>query len=270
VKRDRQALYEASVQGVEYDLDFFARVYRRHHGRPFRRLREDFCGTAALAAAWVMRDPRHHAWGVDRDPRVLAWARRHRLPRLREAQGRLALREGDVRTARTPAADVVCALNFSWWVFHERADLLAYLRAARRALAPGGLLILNSFGGTEAMRKLVERRRIAASQSVSGARVPAFVYEWEQASFNPVDHRLLCYIHFRFRDGTAMRRAFRYDWRLWTLPETREALAAAGFRASEVYVEGWDDEAGKPDDVFHLRRRFENQEGWLAYVVGIA
>ena len=29
-------------------------------------------------------------------------------------------------------------MNFSWWVFHERRDLLAYLRAARRGLRRGG------------------------------------------------------------------------------------------------------------------------------------
>ena len=49
---DRHALYEAAVQGVEYDLDFFQRVHRALNGRAFTRFREDFCGTAAMACAW--------------------------------------------------------------------------------------------------------------------------------------------------------------------------------------------------------------------------
>lgn len=267
MKLDRHDLYEAAVQGVDYDLDFLERVYRRRHGRSFRLLREDFCGTAAIAAHWVLRSPEHRAWGVDLDGSVLGWARRHRVPRMREAGERLTLIHSDVRRARVPAVDVTCALNFSWWVFHARRDLVGYLRAARRGLRKGGLLVLNAFGGSEAMGTLVERRRIAASRSVTGDPVPPFVYEWDQASFNPLDHRLRCHIHFRLRGGVVMRRAFTYDWRMWTVPEIREALAEAGFRWCEVYVEGWNEKLNRPDEVYRLRRRFENQEGWLAMIV---
>src|SRR5690242_11707983 len=53
---DRHALYEVAVQGVDWDLDFLERVWRyRHPGRAPRRFREDFCSTAALATAWVLR-----------------------------------------------------------------------------------------------------------------------------------------------------------------------------------------------------------------------
>jgi SAM-dependent methyltransferase len=267
VKPDRHDLYEASVQGVDYDLDFLERAYRRHHGRSFHVLREDFCGTAALAAHWVLRSPAHRAWGVDRDRSVLAWARDHRLPRMREAARRLTLVHGDVRHARVPPADLVCALNFSYWVFHERRDLVAYFRGARRGLRRGGLLVLNAFGGSEAMGTLTERRRIGASRSVTGDPVPAFTYEWEHARFNPLDHRLLCHIHFHLRGGTVMRRAFTYDWRMWTVPEIRDALEDAGFRSCDVYVEGWNERLNRPDEVYRLRRNFENQEGWLAMIV---
>src|SRR5439155_18387412 len=37
--RDRHALYEAAVQAVDQDLDFFERAYRRVRGRSFLRLR---------------------------------------------------------------------------------------------------------------------------------------------------------------------------------------------------------------------------------------
>ena len=100
--------------------------------------------------------------------------------------------------------------------------------------------------------------------------MPGFTYVWEHTDFNPVDHHLRCAISFRLPGGRVMRRAFTYDWRFWTLPEVREALAEAGFARSEVHVEGWNERHNRPDDDYRLRHRFENQEGWVAYVAGIA
>ncbi len=266
---DRHVLYEAAVQGVEYDLDFFSRVYRRTRGGRFTRFREDFCGTAAMSCAWARRARDHRAWAVDLDAGTLDWARAHHLPYLRSAARRLALVHADVRHARVPRVDVIAAMNFSWWVFHERAALLEYLRAARRALASGGLLFANAFGGSDAMGALTETRRIPGSQGPDGERVPPFTYVWEQAAFNPVDHRLRCHIHFQLRDGRALERAYTYDWRLWTLPEVREAMLEAGFADVQVWVEGWDERRDRPDETYHLRTRFAQQAGWLAVVVGV-
>lgn len=269
MRPDRHVLYEAAVQGVDYDLDFFERVYRTLRGGRFTRFREDFCGTAALACGWVARRRDHRAWAVDVERSVLDWAREHRLAVLGARAARVTLLNRDVRDVTRPAVDVVAALNFSYWVFKERAELVRYFQAARRSLAPDGLLIVNAFGGSEAMGRLVERRRIAPSAGLDGRRVPAFTYVWEQASYNPIDHRLVCHIHFRLADGSWMRRAFTYDWRLWTLPEIADALRDAGFRGVEFYVEGWDERRNRPDQIYHRRRRFENQEGWLACVVGL-
>ncbi len=266
---DRHVLYEASVQGVEYDLDFFARVYRRVRGGRFTRFREDFCGTAALSCAWAARAPEHRAWGVDLDRVTLEWSRAHHLARMREAGRRVTLVRADARRARVPRVDVVCAMNFSYWVFHQRPALVEYFRAARRGLAPGGLLFANAFGGSDAMGPLTETRRIAASRGPDGERVPGFTYVWEQVSFNPIDHRLVCHIHFRLRDGRAIERAYTYDWRMWTLPEVRDAMLEAGFAEVQVYVEGWDERRHAPDEVYRQRARFEQQSGWLAVVVGV-
>jgi SAM-dependent methyltransferase len=267
--RDPYALYEAAVQAVDYDLDFIERVYRSRRGRRFRLFREDFCATAHLAAHWVLRRPQNRAWGVDLDPRPLEWCRRHRLPVLRAAARRLVLVRRDVREVRRPSVDVVVALNFSYWVFKRRTELLAYFRAVRRSLRPGGMFVTNAFGGTEAMAELVEKRRIAATNAVDGSPIGPFTYLWQHASFNAIDHHIVCHIHFRFPDGTRMQRAFTYDWRLWTLPEVREAMLEAGFGAVEIYVEGWDDRKNVADGIYRLRKRFPNQEGWLAYVVGL-
>ena len=267
---DRHLLYTAAVQNVEDDLDLLESFYRRLRGTTPTRLREDFCGTAALACRWAARGPRRRAWGVDHHAATLAWARRRRFARLGEAAERVTLVVDDVRRVRRPAVDVIAALNYSYWVFHRREELRDYLRAARRSLAPGGLLVLDAFGGTAAMQALVETRHVPASRGPGGERIPAFRYVWEQADFNPVDHRLRCHIHFRLGDGRELRRAFSYDWRFWSLPELRELLAEAGFREARVFLQDWDDEAHQPLVTYSPRRHFENQLTWLAYVVGLA
>jgi len=175
----------------------------------------------------------------------------------------------DVRAAGTPRVDFVCAMNFSYWVFKRRRDLVAYFRSVRGSLRPGGVFACNAFGGTGAEKPLEERTRIATTRDCEGDRVPPFTYVWQQQSFNPVDHRLTASIHFRFRDGTVMRNAFHYDWRLWTLPEIEEAMREAGFREVHFYVEGWDDRRNRPEEHYRRRTRFENQHGWLACAVGL-
>jgi SAM-dependent methyltransferase len=204
---------------------------------------------------------------VDLDPEPLAWARRHRLPFARGAAERVTLVRGDVRTVRRPRVDVACALNFSWWIFHARADLVAYLRAARASLKPGGLLVLNAFGGAKAERPLVERTRKAASNGPDGEPVPGFTYVWEQVRFDPIRRNLLAHIHFELRDGTNLPRAFTYDWRMYTLPEVREAVLEAGFAEFEVWSEGFDSKRKTHTGRLHRRTKLDNDDCWIAYCV---
>ncbi len=267
--RDPHALYEAAVQGVDFDLTFAEKLFRHLRGRPLRSLRDDFCATAALATAFALRHPENVGYGVDLDPEALAWARRHRLARLdRAVVERVRLIEGDVRNARVPRVDMTLAYNFSYWVMKSRAELVAYFRAARRGLKSDGVFVVNAFGGTDAMRPLVERRRIPAKQAPDGWALPRFRYVWEQESFNPIDHAFRCAIHFEFDGGRPMKRAFTYDWRFWTLPEIHEAMHEAGFAETRTYVEAWDDEA-RPDLPSARRTVMEQQETWLALVAGI-
>ena len=264
---DRHYLYSSSVQSVEADIGFFRRVYKKANGRPFRKFREDFCGTAMLACDWVRRNRENEAWGIDLDRSTLEWGTERYVPRLGEAAERLHLQCKNVLSVTRPKVDLIAALNFSYSVFFTRDELGEYFAQARRSLEPGGLFVLDAWGGSEAMCEDIEHRKVDAEKAFDGVKVPSFTYTWEQAKFNPIDHRILCHIHFKVR-GKKLKKAFTYDWRLWTLPEMRELLKDAGFRKTDVYVEGWDDEADDSDGIFRKRRYFENQEGWVAYVVG--
>lgn len=265
--RDRHVLYEASVQNAEAEVDFFEKVYKRRHAKRFERLREDFCATAAIACDWARRRPENRSWGVDFHEPTLAWGRRHHVARLGAAAERVTLLLADVRDVRKPEVDVVAALNFSYWVFKERKVLVDYFRGVRASLRAGGMLVLDAYGGTDAMGTITERRRVSGHATPDGAPIPAFSYVWEQAYFNPVDHHMTNFIHFELGDGTKLKRAFRYDWRQWTLPELKDALLEAGFAATEVWMDGWNDELDEGDGLFRPTRKFANDLGWVAYVV---
>jgi hypothetical protein len=256
---NRFDLYQQSVQEPEADFRVIDRVFRREYGRPPRRLREDFCGAALLACEWVARHPENRAWAIDLDPEPLAFGRAHNVPALGpEAASRVKLIEGDVRDVGHEKVDVTVALNFSYFLFQRRDELLLYLERARATLASEGLLLLDVYGGADAQRTLSERRRRHG-----------FDYVWEQHRFDPIQSRVVNYIHFELRDGRRLRRAFRYDWRLWTIRELRELLEQAGFSRSEVYWEGTDSRTGRGNDVFTKRESALDDPAWIAYVVAL-
>lgn len=256
-RADRYVLYQEAVQDPEGDVPRLLRMYDRHFARAPMRLREDFCGSALLACAWVRHRRHHEATGIDLDPEPLAWGREHNLVRLDpEQQRRVRLVQDDVLQARVGPADVIAAFNFSYSVFKQRSQLLRYFRRARAGLAPEGIFVLDVYGGPEAQERRAETREY-----------DGFDYVWDQDLFDPISHHTRCLIHFEFRDGSRLRRAFEYDWRLWMLPELRDVLQEAGFDAVEVYWEGT--ERGEPNGVFRVRKHAEDDPAWVAYVVGV-
>ncbi len=255
-RADKHELYEESVQNVEAECEFISNTFRELRNRDALSFREDFCGTASAACEWVRQGPQHTAIGIDIDSDVLDWGRQHRLSQLDPGQqSRLELIEGDVLTARSRAVDVVGAFNFSYFLFKQRDQLRQYFKAAREALKPDGLFILDAFGGYEAFEEMKEK-----------TKYDDFTYIWHQARYYPVTGEMLCHIHFKFPDGSKLKKAFTYDWRLWTLPEIRELLTEAGFSRVTVYWEGTDED-GEGNGEFSPEEHGEADAGWIVYLV---
>jgi hypothetical protein len=253
---DKYVLYERSVQDPQFELGFIERVFRNiRHRRPLS-LREDFCGTALLCARWVESHPERTATGVDLDPRVLAWGTRHHLAPLGQTARRVRLLEQDVRAPSAGKFDTINALNFSYWVFKTRAEMLHYFRTARSSLNKDGVFFIDAYGGWEAVEPMTERRRIRGG----------FTYIWDQSRIDPITHDITNHIHFEFPDGSKMQKAFTYEWRFWSLPELMELLGEAGYSEVRVY---WDDGEDDEETDYRPRRHAENQPGWLAYLVAV-
>lgn len=220
-------LYERCVQSPK-DLPPLLRAI---HGGDPTRLGEDFCGTAALSKAWCAQVPDASATAVDRDPDPLAVARA-------DAPANLAVLEGDVFEATRPAAahpaDVIFVGNFSIGEIHERARLVEYLRHARARLAPGGVFICDTYGGESAFLTG------AVHRNHPGPGGTTIRYTWEQREADPLTGRVVNALHFRLDDaGTITQElhdAFVYDWRLWSVPELRDAMAEAGFARAQVFA----------------------------------
>lgn len=254
-KADRHVLYEKAVQNVGAEIDFVDSTFTSLRRRRARILREDFCGTANTSCEWVRRRPDNVAWGVDIDPTVLDWGRRNKLSRLTPAQRRrLHQVNGNVLTADTGPADIVLAMNFSYWIFRDRSSMKKYFRRAYRGLVDDGIFFLDAFGGYEASREMEE-----------STEYRGFTYVWDQAAFDPITGHITCHIHFRFKDRSKIKNAFTYEWRLWTLPELQEMLEETGFRPT-VYWEGTD-KHGEGNGIFKPATRGEADAGWIAYIV---
>ena len=226
---DRYELYELCVQAPE---ELVRQLVAIHGGSP-RVLGEDFCGAAAISARWTRCVDGGRAIAVDSDQDALA-----RIPK----HDAIEIVAGDVvgdTDASRHAADVIWAGNFSIGEWHTRSCLLKYLRHARARLGtggpggPGGVFACDLYGGESAF--------VTGSVDVEH-RLPdgrVVVYTWEQRSADPLTGRVCNAIHFEVRrDGTVeqtVRDAFTYDWRLWSVPELRDALAEAGFATTEIY-----------------------------------
>ncbi len=259
-KADRHALYQRAVQCPEADINFIDETYQSLHGAYPSRLREDFCGSAAVCCEWVQRRRGNCAVGIDIDPEVLAWGRNNNLSRLDNAEAaRVRLVECDVLTVETEPFQVISAMNFSYWLMTERDLLKRYFRRVYQALTDDGIFFLDAYGGYDSFRNIIEEREID-EEAPDG-----FTYIWEQERYEPISGRLTSHIHFTFRDGSRLDRAFSYHWRLWTLPEIQDLLQEAGFRQITVYWQGWDND-GEPDGIFVPTQEADADAGWICYI----
>jgi SAM-dependent methyltransferase len=168
---DRHHLYQESVQDTEAEIDFVEETWAELRFRPPELLREDFCGTANTSCEWIRRDAQHYAVGVDLDPEVLAWGRVNNVGKLApEQRGRITLLQENVLNVSHPLADIVLAMNFSYYLFMEREFLLDYFRGVYSSLVEDGIFFLDAYGGYDAPKELEERRDCEG-----------FTYVWDQA-----------------------------------------------------------------------------------------
>lgn len=247
-------LYRLAVQHPLAEVAFVEHAWAHYHGGASEPmlLREDFAGTGAVAAAWAASDPDRQAMAIEIDGPTAEWAA------CQFDDPDLHIVNADVLAVAEPAVQVAVALNFSVLIYHSNAGLLRYLSHARSCLTPGGLLILDLFGGPEIDQPSLTARRVDPDE---GGFEP-FTYRWQQDGLDPLTDRIVCRIHFEWDDGRRLEDAFRYDWRLWQPGQIIDLARQAGFVESALW---WSDpsEPGRSRPV----QGVPTDRDWVGYVV---
>ncbi len=234
---ERLSLYVVCVQNPEAEVRLLGKIHAgMSDGEPML-LREDFCGTGALACAWVASDPDRQAMGVDQDAKTLEWAWERAQGLLGEERAQdLHLVEGDVVTVGGPKVDLVCALNFSVFELHTREALVGYFKKCRSRLNAGGVAAVDAYYGPGAFTVGEETRKFEKAVPVPG-RADAVRYVWEQRSVDLVTSMVENHIHVELKDKTRLESLFTYRWRLWSPRELSDAMTEAGFDRVSVWCD---------------------------------
>lgn len=105
-----------------------------------------------------------------------------------------------------------------------------------------------------------------------GGGIAKYQYVYEQCNYDPATQDQQVRVSFKFEDGSWMRHAFVYDWRVWPVDEMRAAMVEAGFARTAVCVDTVD-ETGYSHQFTPLvtpeefDREVEGMEFWSCYIV---
>jgi hypothetical protein len=238
------------------DVVFFEKTYRELRKKKPISFREDFCGTFSICCEWVKLSPNYQAYGLDLDPEPIAYGKEHYLSLLSpQQQKRVHIEEKNVLDARAPSCDIVAALNFSYFIFKQRAEMLSYFRQVHKRLSSQGIFIIDAFGGSKCQEANEEE-----------TEHDDFSYFWDQDNYDPVTNFAQYYIHFKRKGEKKREKVFSYDWRMWSLPELKDILEEVGFKKVHVYWEGTTKD-GEGDGEFKRVDRGEECEAWVAYLI---
>jgi len=256
---EKYKLYEGSVQNPDSDISFINKEYKKLFGKTPLTLREDFCGTGAMACAWVAQSNDHKAHGIDLDMEPISYGVENHLFKLKEdQQKRMEYILGNVMDTYNFKSDVIVAFNFSYFLFKQRADLVKYFSQVRKHLKKDGAFFIDLFGGTETRKPLEE-----------SVKHKGHTYYWDCDKYNPLTGEVQYYIHFKtHKDQVKHQKVFSYDWRMWDARELQDVLSDAGFKTTHIYWEGVDKD-GTGNGVFKQATKAENCESWVTYICAL-
>ncbi|KND61823.1 putative methyltransferase [Candidatus Burkholderia verschuerenii] len=186
------------------------------------------CGTGLLACELATRG--YRVTGIDPSPRMLQVARH------RPEGKRVTWIEGDAGAlAFVGPVDLLLMTGHVAQVFLDDAALLATLKAARRAVWPGGRIAFESrhpmARAWEAWTPEASRRQVKAPDGGSVG-----IWQERHAAPDPLtDGRVAFTTHYRFEENGGETLEARSELRFWTRDELARLLNQAGFARIDWY-----------------------------------
>jgi SAM-dependent methyltransferase len=216
---DDPILYDWEYRRRRQDVAFY-RMLADERGGP---ILDAGCGTGRLLVP-LARDG-HQVVGIDRSTAMLARAA-WRLSRSgKAARGRALLARADLAALPARPSRFALVLAAFHTIQHCESDaaLLDFLRAARRALIPGGWLAFDTFAPS---RRFLERR---GPSGVTRFRHPRTGRLTAYQEIHTLDGPILT-MRFRYRDlsGGGRARTLSLRHRLFSPTEIDHALRLAG------------------------------------------
>ena len=255
---DKYFYYKKSVQSPIEDIRFFQKTFKHFFKQPAHVFREDFCGTFYLAYHWIKDHFKNKATAIDTDKESIEYGNKHHFSKLTPAQqGRLQVLNKNVLDKNLPKADIVSVSNFSYFALKERRLMLKYFKNVHKALSKKGLFIIDVIGGPD-----------CEALSEEEVKHKDFNYYWDQDSFDPISRTGQFYIHFKRKGEKKRKKEFRYDWRLWSIPELKDILTEAGFSKVYTYWEGTN-KKGEGNGRFKQAKKGDICDTWIAYLVNL-
>lgn len=255
-KVSKYKLYEHTVQNPNWQVDYLPQFHTWLTGKTPRRFREDFCGSGKISCEWIKRSPKNSACGLDIDDETLDYAETvNRAPLTPSQKKRVQFVKQNVLKPTQQKFDMIGAFNFSFFIFHERKEILKYFRAAHRSLVSKGTLFLELAGGNGFLEPNSEEKVV----KVPG--IGMITQIWEQHQYDPITQVSDFSIHFKLPDGSILNDAFTYHWRMWQIRDLREALLDAGFKKTVVLWE--------KDGEYLPVETADLTESWVTYIVGV-
>lgn len=217
--------YDALYEGKDYaaEVTLLEGCFERFGARPVRRVLDVGCGTGRHADELSRRG--YEVVGVDRSASMLGIARR-RAPNVRFVEADMAdLELGE----RFDAA----AILFAALSYQTTADgILSALRAARRHLEMGGVLIADVWFGTPADGGSIRRtHRIGRSETATFER-------WGTLARDPLEQKVrITYELHRHEGGRGTVVQETHSMHYFSPFELEFALRSAGFRLATLSAE---------------------------------
>ncbi len=243
------ALYDHDYRRRRVDVQFYRTLAAEHGGRVL----DLACGTGRLMLP-LLRDG-HTVVGLDRAPAMLAGAAAKIARLSRPQRARALLLRADLRrfAFRAPFGFAVAAFHSVQHLVSDR-DLLAFLRAARRALEPRGWLAFDVFAPARSFLARDENRRWDRTpfrDPTTGTRV---IYTFNH-HLDRKRRALLMRMYYLPVDGRGRaigpERVLRLCHRQLARGEVRALVERAGMRL----IARWSDFTGTP-----LRRDSDTEQ----------